>query len=295
VTHAPDAYFVPDGGRFIATAYTRGPWSDEHQHAGPPTALLARAFEHLVAPGGMVVVRTTVEILTPIPIAPLEIAAEITRAGRKVQRLEGSIGSAGRIVCRATALATRVTDVALPEPARDVGVPAPAASPSFVFPFFRGGPSYGAAMESRLARGVWGRGPASMWMRTRVPLLAGETPSPLQRVLIAADSGSGVAVLLKPEQWSFVNADLTVAIHRLPAGEWVCLDAATTVEPTGVGLTQTRLLDERGAIGLAVQSLVIEPRVTPEASGEIRSAPGSPGPAAPAASSARSPEAGRSP
>jgi hypothetical protein len=292
VTRTPDAYFVPDGDRFIATGHTRGPWTDEHQHAGPPTALLGRAFERLVAPGGMVVVRTTMEILAPIPIAPLEIAAEVTRAGRKVQRLEGAITSGGRVVCRALALATRVVDLPLPAPARDLDLPGPEASPPFVFPFFRDLPHYAASMESRVARGVWGRGAASIWMRTRVPLVPGESPSPLQRVLIAADSGSGVAVVLDHREWIFMNADLTVALHRLPVGDWVCLDAGTTAEPNGIGLTQTRLLDEQGPIGVAVQSLVIEPRVTTAASAGTRSAPRSPRPAAPAGSSGRSPEAG---
>lgn len=256
----PDAFFVPDGDRFIATDHTRGPWSSEHQHGGPPAALLARGFERLVAPAGMAVVRTTVEFVSPVPIAALEVAASVTRAGRKVQRLAGTIESGRRVVCRATALATRVTDLPMPAPARDLDIPGPADSPPFLFSFFRGGLGYAAAVEARLARGVWGKGSASLWIRTRMPLLPGEAPSGLQRTLIAADSGNGVAVVLDPARWTFMNADLTVAIHRCPAGEWVCVDADTIAEPTGTGLTVTRLLDEHGPIGVALQNLVIERR-----------------------------------
>jgi hypothetical protein len=255
-----DAYFVPDGDRFIATEHTRGPWSKGHQHGGPPAALLARAFEHLVAPAGMAVVRTTVELLSPVPIAALEVTASISRAGRKVQRLDGTLASGGRVVCRATALATRVTDLTLASPVRSLELAGPTDSAPFVFPFFRGGLEYAAAVETRLARGVWGEGSAALWIRTRIPLLPGEAPSPLQRTLIAADSGNGVAIVLDRGSWTFVNADLTVALHRMPAGEWVCVDAHTTAEPSGIGLTQTRLLDEHGPIGVALQSLVIEPR-----------------------------------
>jgi hypothetical protein len=129
-----------------------------------------------------------------------------------------------------------------------------------VFPFFRGGPGYAAAVEQRLARGVWGKGDASLWIRTRMPLLPGETPSPLQRVMIAADSGNGIAVVVDSKAWTFVNADLNVAIQRPPDGEWVCVDAHTTVDADGVGLTVARLLDERGVIGLAHQSLLIDRR-----------------------------------
>ena len=257
----PDAYFVAVGGRFIATEHTRGPWSDRHQHGGPPSALLARALERALAGSGMTVTRITIELLSPVPIATLDVAATVTRAGRKVQRLDATLTADGREIARATALAIRTTALELPAHADALDVPAPAESAPFVFPFFRHRVGYALAVETRLARGVWGKGAATLWLRTRVPLVAGETPSPLQRVLIAADSGSGIAVVVDPMRWTFLNADLTVALRRPPDGEWIALDADTTVEPSGVGLTVTRLLDTRGTIGLAHQSLVIDPRV----------------------------------
>ncbi|MBI2206090.1 MAG: thioesterase family protein [Candidatus Rokubacteria bacterium] len=261
MTSIPDAYFVADGGRFIATEHTRGPWSDRHQHGGPPSALLVRAIERVLAGSGTALARITIELLSPVPIATLEVAASATRAGRKVQRLDATLTSDGRLIARATALAIRTTALELPAPAGSLDVPAPADSDPFVFPFFRSGIGYALAVEARLARGVWGKGPATLWIRTRVPLVAGELPSPLQRVMIAADSGNGIAVVLDAARWTFVNADLTVALHRPPDGEWIGLDAGTTVEPSGVGLTVTRLLDTRGTIGIAHQSLVVDPRV----------------------------------
>jgi hypothetical protein len=59
-----------------------------------------------------------------------------------------------------------------------------------------------------------------MWMRMRHPLLAGEQPSRLQRVLIAADSGNGVSATLDYRSYLFVNVDLSVHLHRMPEGEW---------------------------------------------------------------------------
>src|SRR5439155_11380216 len=98
------------------------------------------------------------------------------------------------------------------------------------------------------------------WMRMRLPLVESEAPSPLQRVLIAADSGNGVSQALDPARFTFVNPDLTVYLHRPPDGEWVAMDAATTVRPSGVGLAESALFDERGAIGRALQSLIVEAR-----------------------------------
>ena len=92
------------------------------------------------------------------------------------------------------------------------------------------------------------------------PLVAGERPSPLQRVLVAADSGSGVGATLDSTRYLFMNVDLSVHLHRMPSGEWVCLKATTTPEPTGLGVCDTALYDERGPIGRAVQTLLIAER-----------------------------------
>lgn len=95
-------------------------------------------------------------------------------------------------------------------------------------PFFATGASVGyhTAIEWSFVAGAFRElGPATVWLRTHVALVAGEEPSPLARVLIAADSGNGVSATLDFLRHRFVNVDLSVHLHRLPAGEWVCLDA----------------------------------------------------------------------
>ena len=120
---------------------------------------------------------------------------------------------------------------------------------------------YHSAMEVRFLSGAYTEpGPARAWMRMRVPLVAGEEPSALDRVLVAADSGNGVSSPLDYRRYVFINADLSVALRRLPSGDWVCLDAITYAEPDGVGLSDTALLDERGLIGRATQSLLVRER-----------------------------------
>jgi hypothetical protein len=97
-------------------------------------------------------------------------------------------------------------------------------------------------------------------MRMGVPLLPGEEPSPLQRVLVAADSGNGVSAALDWRRYLFINVDLSVHLHRMPEGEWVCLDAVTLPQPNGVGMADTALFDERGPIGRAAQTLLVDER-----------------------------------
>ncbi|MGZ8667537.1 MAG: thioesterase family protein, partial [Solirubrobacterales bacterium] len=97
-------------------------------------------------------------------------------------------------------------------------------------------------------------------MRMREPLVAGEEPTPLQRVLVVADSGNGVSSALDWRRYSFVNVDLSVHLERLPGSEWVCLDAVTLPQPEGVATSDALLLDERGRIGRAMQTLLISAR-----------------------------------
>jgi hypothetical protein len=255
------AFFVPDGDRFVATESTRGPWSRDHQHGGPPAALLARAMERL-AGDGFLLGRLTFDFLRPVLIAPLAVRAEVVRAGAKVRRLQAALTTAdGTVLVQASAVALRTAAVLPASIGDDSPAPPPVETAApFEFPFFSDPVGYHTAVETRIARGTWGQGPVAAWMRPRVPLVEGEVPSPVQRLLIVADSASGIAVVLEHARYTFVNADLTVAIHRPPEGEWLCLDAATVAEAHGVGLTRARLWDGRGAVGVSLQSCLVERR-----------------------------------
>nr|MBA3262426.1 thioesterase family protein [Thermoleophilaceae bacterium] len=111
-----------------------------------------------------------------------------------------------------------------------------------------------------LAGGFTELGPATAWMRLRYPLVAGEQPAPLERVLAAADSGNGISGVLDFRRHLFVNTDLTVTLSRPPVGEWICLDSTTHADASGSGMTDTALYDRRGRIGRATQALVIAER-----------------------------------
>jgi Acyl-CoA thioesterase C-terminal domain/Acyl-CoA thioesterase N-terminal domain len=243
------------GDRYEPTEHTRGPWDAGAQHAGPPAALLGRAIEARSRPD-MRVTRLTFDIARPVPIAPLEVTTSVLREGRSTMLVEAAIEPYMR--CRA--LLVRTAEQAAPDIGTGERIPFEGAvsAPFFPVPYEVG---YHTAMEVRFAAGTFLEpGPATAWMRMRMPLVDGEEPSPLSRVLIAADSGNGVSNTLDFDEYLFVNTDLTVHLLRYPAGEWVCLDAATSVDSAGIGLADTALHDERGRIGRSAQSLYIAPR-----------------------------------
>ena len=253
-----DAFYIPDGDRYVATEHTRGPWSPKHQHGGPPAALIAHAVEAL-APE-FTIARITVDFLRPVPIDRLAVRVDTLRAGSKVQRVLGTLLHGETAVAHAVITLVRATGVDVPTVRDEAPLPPPERSAPFQFPFFREAFGYHTAMESRLALGDFGRGRVAIWMRQRVPLVPDVVPSPVERVLVAADSGSGVSAGIEHASHTAINFDLTVALHRPLHGEWVGLDSVSTYEPVGLGLADTRVLDVRGRIGRALQGLVIERR-----------------------------------
>jgi hypothetical protein len=253
------SFFVPRGPGFAATALTRGPWDARFMHGGPPAALLGRAFERLA--GEAQLVRLTFEFVRPLVAGDVDVEAAVVRPGRKVVIVAGALVAGGQEIVRASALAIRRREVDVVQPAsRLADVAAPESLDPWEFPFFAESTGYHTGMEVRVARGRFGSGALTGWMRMRVPLLPDEEPSPLQRVLCAADSGNGLSVALDLARFTFLNPDLVVSLHRLPEGEWVGLDATTTPEPHGIGLAESALFDRHGAIGRALQTLIIEPR-----------------------------------
>ena len=253
-----DAFFVPDGDGWLATAHTRGPWSRDHQHGGPPAALIAHVVEASVP--DFFVARFTIDFLRPVPIERLRVRLDPLRQGAKVQRWIGLLLHGETAVAHAVMTLIRRDAVPVKPLIDTAALPLPEASSPFQFPFFREPDGYHTAMETRLARGEFGSGRVAAWMRQRVPLVPGAPPSPLERVLVAADSGSGVSAAIHHARQTAVNADLSVTLSRPLEGEWVGLDSISIYEPQGIGLADTRICDTRGTVGRALQSLVLEAR-----------------------------------
>lgn len=247
--------------RMFASELTRGPWSNDHQHGGPPAALLARAVEREGERAGeMFVARLTVELLRPIPIAaPLEVVTEVLAEGRSVHRIAAALVSGDEQLAVALAVRIRVQEQPIPvhehddaEPLRPLDQCRP-----FVFPFFQHAVGYHTAMDLRVSDGEFGSGKFAVWMRPKPALIEGEATTALQRVMICADAGHGVGTALDTSKWSFVNPDLSVNLHRLPADEWLGMRARTWSEPLGFGLCRTTLSDRHGDLGVALQSQII--------------------------------------
>jgi len=253
-----DAFYEPLGdGRFRSTPHTRGPWDPAFQHAGPPAALLGRALERCAPRDDFVPARVTFEILRPVPVTELVVDARVVRPGRSVELLDGELKAGGETVMTVRAWRVKATGAETvadqpPPPRPDDATPPPPGLDGF---------GYGQAVELRFAAGGWNEaGPATVWTRLRVPVVTGEEPTGLQRVLAVADSANGVSAVLPLGEWLFINPELTVHLRRTPRGEWICLDAETTISHGGAGFARSVLSDDDGVVAQGAQSLLVAPR-----------------------------------
>ncbi len=258
------AYVELSEGAFLASPLTAGPWNPEHQHAGPPSALICRAVERAAAKDGLTHLgRLTVNLIRPVPVGECRIEIGPDYIGRNTGHFAGRLTAGGKEIARFTALMQREELLAIPEgtPGHPPPqAPKPVAESPAVTMAFSEEFGYADLVENRLAAGRFFNGPCAAWFRLNHPLVKGEEPSSYQRVAVAAVSGNGISAALDFKAYLFVNSDLTINIFRRPTGTWICLDSASWFGGNGCGLAESSLYDEAGLIGRATQTLAVRRR-----------------------------------
>ena len=250
-----------DNSWFTPTEHTRGPWDEHACHAGPPTGLIARALEQLIPDQRLT--RLTVNLQRPIPFSGFRITTNIIRQGRTVTLTEASLVDNDGSV-KITAAALHLTErPAHPYPTHSQALLNPDDARVGPFPIkttLHDKPAFnGTGVETRYPIGENDQpGPTTAWLKT-VPLLPDEKPSPFQRICPLADCGNAFGRNADPDQTMFMNADLTLVLHRDPVGEWLGSRSVGYWEPTSIGLADAQLFDKNGIVGRALQTLVLRP------------------------------------
>jgi hypothetical protein len=254
-----DAIFRVDGNRAVTSPDAAGPWDPRMQHGSAPASLVVWAAEAIPTPVPMQIARVTIDLMRPVPVAPLTIETDVLREGRKIQLCAIKLLADGVVVVGATVL--KIKTQALPSEVADLPVELPGPDQSIVEPANFAGSPFVKCISMRAARGRFGvPGPGAIWFRVDQPLVEGSPVSQAMRAVVAADFSNGTSAALDFQQWTFINADLTVNLARQPVGEWILVDAESWIGPDGAGLAMARLADQGGYFGRAIQSLVIEKR-----------------------------------
>lgn len=259
--------FLPSDSHFVATDYARGPWDPRHCHGGPVAALLVRAVEQIADDGiAWQIARLTIELTRPVPVQrPLILASHVERPGKRVSLIAAALRDGDVEVARVTALRIRRQAIVLPDGANLADVPSMPPPESGHHERSGWASEHRAfhedACEHRFVEGSWSvPGPVAVWIRLLVPVVPGEEPSGVQRVVAAADFGNGVSGALPYQRFRYINPDLTVHLLRPPAGEWIGMRAASHYGEEGAGLAESALHDTNGRLGRSIQSLFVEQR-----------------------------------
>lgn len=256
-----ESVFVPEGNAYQPTEWSVGPWSPDTVQGGAYGGLLVRALEAMQAPAGMVLSRLSFDLWRPVTRRPLTPAVAVLREGRKAATVEASLEQDGKAVARCTALLLRADAASSPPVVTPAPAPPPpdagAAIPEHVrrwSPFFTG-------VETRVIEGdLLKPGPAAAWFNLRRPLVARESISPLVQAVSAADLASGISAIVDLRVWSFINADLTMTLWRLPRSQWILLRAETEAGDRGTGSARGTLSDFEGPFGSCAQALIFDRR-----------------------------------
>jgi hypothetical protein len=256
-----NAIYRVDGDRVLTSPDAAGPWDGSMQHGSAPAALVVWAAEAIPTREPMQIARVTIDLMRPVPVAPLTFKTEVLREGRKIQLCAVRLFAGDALVVGATILKIKMQALNLPSDVAEVALDLPGPDqardeqPSFSSsPFVTG-------ISMRAARGRFGLpGPGAIWYRVDRPLVEASPVSQAMRAVVAADFCNGTSASLDFREWTFINADLTVNFARQPVGAWILLDAESWIGPDGAGIATARLADERGYFGRAIQSLVIEKR-----------------------------------
>jgi len=263
-----DAFFTPDGDRFLPQPIARGPWDPNSLNGRVVAGLLGVELEHRHGGqddgGDWLPARLTVDLYRLPNFDPVTVETRVVREGRRIRVVDATFLSGGRDMARATCQFLKAGENApgnvwkpetwdAPDPEtladRERANPDSRPMPWTVRPFTGG---FGEANQRRA------------WLRELRPMVAGRDITPYARAAASCDFASPYSHS-GDEGLGYINTDVTLTLHRLPAGEWLGYEASYHDADAGIAAGQCRLYDEQGPIGLATclalaQKMVLRPK-----------------------------------
>jgi hypothetical protein len=247
-----EASFVPDGDRLVPTPWARSPWSDEMVNGHHVGGLIAWGAERDSPDPDLQLSRLTVDMVRPVPMRPLRVLARRVRDGRRLRAVDASVVDGDVEVARGSALLLRRSEHPGGEPwaPQTWDVPPPEAVE---------GASGPLSFEIRQVAD-WNGRQGRVWLREKVPFVAGEPLSPVLRAALMADFANPVANSGRGGL-EFINADLTLYLARDPVGEWIGVESTGHVGADGVGVGTAWMYDRDGRIGSCTAAALADPRI----------------------------------
>ncbi|MGX9789242.1 thioesterase family protein [Mycobacterium sp. MMS18-G62] len=266
-----DAYYElvdpdhPQGEMFSASDHVISTWGASMQNAAPVSALLVRALERCTPRDDSRLSRVVVDLLGPVPVSDqLWVRARVERSGTKIELIGAEMLAPGpsgepRPVAKANAwrFQQHDTDELFFTPAPPLR---PLSEGRRRHPDDNTNQTYIQSLDWRWLNDILYDVPAECWARPVVDLVKGETLTPMERLFSVADIANGMGSRLSLTEWTFLNTDLVVHIHRVPEGDWIGVRAETHYGGDGVGVSVGTLFDERGPVAAIQQAQLVRRR-----------------------------------
>lgn len=255
------ALFRKEAERYIPSELTEGPWDPNGQFGGSAAALLTTLVERTPTLVPMTIARMTIDFLRPVPLSPLAARLQVTREGKRVQLVQGSLLSGRTEVATCTCVRMRIRE--LDDAHLETGEEAnplptePRSTDDDHFPPGRRRIGSRRAQEF-LFEGQGGYFRDPLWVRLRVPVLEGEATLPMAGVAYVAD----LATMVGATNRSIVrgiNVDMNINVVRYPRGDWFCLEGTGWTSRAGVGTALMEVRDTDGMVATVTMARLVDP------------------------------------
>ena len=256
-----DAFTRAEGdGRYTIYPVSRGPWDANSLHARVLAGLFSHEIETRYSGDDFHCARLTIDLYRLPTLAPCEIKTRPIRDGNRIRVIELEYTSEGTSYARGTAVLLKRTE----NPAGKVWSPPDwnVRRPDELPPSTQSGVANWEPMWDM--RPLTSREPGAsvqgqVWMREIRPLVQDVPLTPLVRAASAADWANPGA------NWGsngleFINADITLYLHRYPVGEWIGFETASHHSAEGIAVGQCTMYDEQGAIGSSTVCAIAQRR-----------------------------------
>lgn len=257
--HCP-SYFRPGTADvFHPTHAVGGGWNPDELHIAPVLGLLTHRIEREIQSNiaqSMRIGRLCFDILGVLHMEPFEVRHRIARSGRTIELHEAQVWQRDRLAVHLRAWTLAGYDTAGVSVTEIPCMPQRTEMDAWEFESIWPG-GFVRTIAARRSSARAGR--CKIWIKTDTPLLEGEDIGPVAQCMTLIDVANGSSPAVDPQKVAFPNVDVSVHLIRSPVPPWFGLDTSVSIGRTGLGLTQSYIHDEQGALGIVSQCLTVRP------------------------------------
>ena len=253
VVNAP-AHFIAGGdGAFVPTEFALSRWGADSLNGPAIVGLAASILEREYGLAGFGPSRLTADLFKSARRVPTLIRTSIVRDGRRIRNTECDIVQDDAVVARATMVQYRRSE---PPPGREWVGQAEFTPPVGIAGavYFVGSDDVGWDASGEMHQNISRK---RVYHRT-IDVVAGEVPSPFVRAVVAAEATS-LVTNLGTRGIGYINGDLTVAMSRLPIGDYIGVQADSHWSSDGIAIGSATLFDDSGPFGTGMVTAIANP------------------------------------